>query len=129
MKNQPEVDLPKFSRELIQIGLVACFAGFTESAFKMFESLHHAFPDNHAPVMAMVFARLSQANIQAGSSLLTGNIKLFADVSDDLKIMMVFIELFKKNGIQAVLIMKELQKSDNKLTCDTVNSLMQMIGR
>ncbi len=129
MQNQTEVDLSKFSRELIQIGLVACFAGFTESAFKMFESLHQAFPDGHAPVMAMVFARLSQANVKAGSALLTDNVKLFSDASDDHKIMMVFIELFKKNGIQAVSIMKELQKSDKQLTCDTVNSLMKMIGR
>ncbi len=129
MQNQPEVDLPKFSRELIQIGLLACFAGFTESAFKMFESLHESFPDSHAPVMAMIFARLSQTNVKAGGALLTENVKLFADVSDDHKIMMVFIELFKKNGIQAVSIMKDLQKSDKKLTCDTVNSLMKMIGR
>jgi hypothetical protein len=129
MQNQPEVDLPKFTKELLQIGLVACSAGFAQSAFKMFESLHQAFPDSHAPVMGMIYARLAQSRVKEGNDLLDDNVKLFVDVSDDHKIMKVFIEFFKMNGIQAIAIMQELQNSDNELTRDTVKNLMQIIGR
>lgn len=128
MPEQIQVDLPKFTKEMIQLGLVACMAGFSGSAYKMFDEMRQAFPDSHAPIMGMVYAKLYESRVSDGENLLSEHKKLFEDASDEHKIMQVFVEFFKNNGMAALNIMQSLQHSDDELTKKTVENLLKVVG-
>ena len=102
---QPDIEL--VSNEMVKIGLLSCFAGFTQSAFELFETLHDAFPDTHGPIMGMVYVLLAQSKLDEGTALLEKNKKLFmaVDAEDDFKIMQVFIDWFSQDKSKAITIL------------------------
>lgn len=118
------------SNKIVKIGLLACFSGFTKSAFELFLSLNQTFPDIHGPIMGMIYVHVAQSEIDEGDELLEKNKKIFLDndAEDDFKIMQVMIEMMKPNHGRSVSLLRELKSASKQSSRDFADAMHKKIG-
>ncbi len=123
-----QIDIATFVEELLQMGMFACSAGFSQSAYDLFEKLHESFPDSEAPILAMAHAKLAIGEVEEAEDLLISKEKTLESVSEAIAIMKMIIALRKGNNGKANQIKNSTQFDGNEAFNDLADKVMEELG-
>jgi hypothetical protein len=129
MQDDAQPDLMLVTSDIAKIGILACYAGFTQSAFELFESLHQSFPDVGCPIMGMVCVHLANSKFDEANDTLEKNKKLFFEnaAADEFNIMQCLIAYYKQENNKAMSFLLDLKKSHKETSRNFADALMQQM--